>query len=95
MAQRVALARGLVGQPKVLLLDEPFSARDALTRSDLQQHLLDLWDIDRQTMFLVTHDLDEALLLADSVVVMAGQPGRIVDRVTIEASAPDGWPTSN
>lgn len=88
MAQRASLARALVGAPEVLLLDEPFSALDALTRSDLQQHLLDLWAADRPTLFVVTHDIDEALLLADTVVVMAGHPGRIVDTVTITDPRP-------
>lgn len=77
MAQRASLARALVGRPSVLLLDEPFSALDALTRYDLQQHLIQLWHYDRPTMVLVTHDIEEALLLADRVVVMRGQPGRI------------------
>jgi sulfonate transport system ATP-binding protein len=76
-AQRVALARALVGRPKVLLLDEPFSALDALTRSDLQDHLLDLWSDDQPTMILVTHDIEEALFLADRIVVMQPNPGRI------------------
>jgi sulfonate transport system ATP-binding protein len=76
-AQRVALARALVGRPKVLLLDEPFSALDALTRNDLQEHLLDLWTYDRPTMILVTHDIEEALFLADRTVVMQPNPGRI------------------
>lgn len=88
MAQRTALARALVGRPPVMLLDEPFSALDALTRSDLQQHLLDLWDVDRQTLFVVTHDIDEALLLADSVVVLAGHPGRVVDVVRVSEPRP-------
>ena len=88
MAQRTALARALVGSPDVLLLDEPFSALDALIRSDLQQHLLDLWSADRRTMLLVTHDIDEALLLADDIVVMAGSPGRVVDRVAVRAERP-------
>ena len=65
MAQRVSIARALVGQPEVLLLDEPFSALDAFTRTDLQDHLLDLWREDRPSLVLVTHDLDEALVLAD------------------------------
>jgi sulfonate transport system ATP-binding protein len=78
MAQRAALARALVGRPSVLLLDEPFSALDALTRYDLQDHLLDLWAYDRPTMILVTHDIEEALVLSDRVVVMEPQPGRIL-----------------
>lgn len=77
MAQRVSIARALVGQPEVLLLDEPFSALDAFARTDLQDHLLDLWREDRPTLVLVTHDLDEALVLADRVVLLAGPPGRI------------------
>lgn len=88
MAQRVALARALVGDPEVLLLDEPFNALDALTRSDLQQHLLDLWAVDHRTMLLATHDIDEALGLADTIVVLAGQPGRIVDQVDIDDPRP-------
>ena len=83
-AQRAALARALVGRPKVLLLDEPFSALDALTRSDLQDHLLDLWAYDRPTMVLVTHDIEEALVLADRIVVMQPNPGR----VRVEATPP-------
>ncbi len=81
MAQRVALARALVTRPKVLLLDEPFSALDALTRADLQDHLVDVWSgyppEERPTLVLVTHDIDEALVLADRVVVLAGNPGRV------------------
>ncbi|MBX6321370.1 MAG: ABC transporter ATP-binding protein [Rhodospirillaceae bacterium] len=77
MAQRVAIARALVGRPSVLLLDEPFSALDALTRMKLQDHLLEVWRYDRPTMVFVTHDIDEALVLADRILVMRGQPGRI------------------
>jgi sulfonate transport system ATP-binding protein len=76
-AQRVALARALVGRPAVLLLDEPFSALDALTRYDLQEHLLALWSYDGPTMVLVTHDIEEALMLGDRVVVMYPNPGRV------------------
>lgn len=88
MAQRVALARALVAAPEVLLLDEPFSALDALTRADLQQHLLDLWSADHQTLVVVTHDIDEALFLADTIVVMAGHPGGIVRKVEVTAPRP-------
>jgi sulfonate transport system ATP-binding protein len=77
MAQRVAIARALVTRPEVLLLDEPFSALDAFTRLSLQEHLLDIWRIDRPTMLFVTHDIDEALMLADRVVVLLGKPGKI------------------
>ena len=77
-APRVALARARVGRPKALLLDEPYSALDALTRNDLQEHLLDLWADDRPTLILVTHDIEEALFLADRIVVMRPNPGRIL-----------------
>lgn len=77
MAQRVAIARALAARPKVLLLDEPFSALDAFTRLALQEHLLELWAYDKPTFVLVTHDIDEALALADRIVLMRGHPGRV------------------
>ncbi|MBD2104193.1 ABC transporter ATP-binding protein [Leptolyngbya sp. FACHB-261] len=77
MAQRAAIARALVTQPSILLLDEPFSALDAFTRMKLQEHLLEIWQDDQPTMILVTHDIEEALVLSDRVVVMRGNPGRI------------------
>jgi sulfonate transport system ATP-binding protein len=86
MAQRTAIARALVTKPPVLLLDEPFSALDAFTRIDLQEHLLEVWGWYRPTTLLVTHDIDEALVLADRVVVFGGQPGRI--RAVIDVDLP-------
>ena len=88
MAQRAAIARALVAKPSVLLLDEPFSALDALTRVDLQNHLLDLWADSRPTMVLVTHDIDEALALSDRVIVMRGHPGAIHGAFEIDLERP-------
>lgn len=88
MAQRTAIARALVTKPPVLLLDEPFSALDAFTRIDLQDHLLQVWRWYRPTMFLVTHDIDEALVLADRVVVFGGQPGSIEAEVIVDLPRP-------
>jgi sulfonate transport system ATP-binding protein len=87
-AQRVAIARALVPQPEVLLLDEPFSALDAFTRRDLQDHLLDLWADTRPTLVLVTHDVDEAVVLADRVLVMRPRPGRLFEEISINLARP-------
>lgn len=83
MAQRAAIARSLVNNPKVLLMDEPFGALDALTRIQMQQEVLRIWEKEKTTMVLVTHDIDEALYLGDRVVVMSSRPGTILDILPI------------
>ena len=88
MAQRTAIARALVTRPPVLLLDEPFSSLDAFTRADLQGHLLEVWDWYRPTMFLVTHDIDEALILADRILVLGGSPGTIKSSMEVGLERP-------
>jgi sulfonate transport system ATP-binding protein len=87
-AQRVALARALVMRPEVLLLDEPFSALDAFTRIDLQDHLLDLWADQKPTLLVVTHDVDEAIVLADRVLVMRPRPGRLEEEIVTDMPRP-------
>jgi nitrate/nitrite transport system ATP-binding protein len=78
MRQRVAVARGLGMEPKVLLMDEPFSALDALTRASLQDLLLRIWSLRRPTVVLVTNDVDEAILLADRIYPMTPGPGAVL-----------------
>jgi len=87
-AQRVAIARALVPRPQVLLLDEPFSALDAFTRADLQVHLLDLWADLKPTLIIVTHDVEEAVVLADRIMVMRPRPGRVYEEITCDLPRP-------
>lgn len=84
MSQRAAIARALATQPKILLLDEPFGALDALTKIELQEELLKIRSRCGNTMIMVTHDIEEAIFLADRIVVMSARPGRIRDVIQVE-----------
>ena len=86
--QRVSLARALAVEPEILLMDEPFSALDALTRENLQDELIRVWQRTGKTVLFVTHDIDKAAYLADRVVVLSGAPGQIIAEHRIDASRP-------
>ncbi len=88
MRQRVAIARALVNDPKILLLDEPFAALDAQTRTLMQQELLRVWSAARRTAIFITHNIEEAILLGDRVVVMTARPGRIKEIVAVDLPRP-------
>ena len=88
MAQRASLARALINDPKVLLLDEPLGALDAFTRMDLQDKLLELWGRRGTTTVLVTHDVDEAVYLSDRIVIMTPRPGKIEEVLNVDLPRP-------
>lgn len=88
MKQRVAIARAYALQSEVLLLDEPFGALDAQTRSQLQEDLLKTWEKERKTCFFITHDVDEAVLLATRVVIMSARPGQVKEIIPIDLPYP-------
>ncbi|WP_310603108.1 ABC transporter ATP-binding protein [Anaerosporobacter sp.] len=87
MSQRAAIARGLVANPSILLLDEPFGALDALTRIQMQKEILRIQKEEKTTMIMVTHDIDEAIYLGKRIIVMSARPGEIKSILTIESSA--------
>ncbi len=88
MMQRVAIARALANDPEILLMDEPFGALDSQTRSSMQKLLLQVWEHAHKTVLFVTHDIDEAILLGDSVYVMTARPGRIKEQVAVPIPRP-------
>ena len=88
MKQRVAIARAYAADPEVLLMDEPYGALDAQTRTQLQSELLETWERDQKTCFFITHDVDEAIILAQRVIIMSARPGRIKDIVDIDIPYP-------
>lgn len=88
MKQRVAIARALVNQPKILLMDEPFGALDPHTRQKMQKHLMDLWANIDITIIFVTHDMDEAILLADRIVALKANPGEIKEIIEVDLPRP-------
>lgn len=88
MQQRASIARTLINRPKVLLLDEPFGALDALTRITMQNEILKIWEMEKTTMILVTHDIDEAIYLGDRVIVFSSRPGKIKKTVEVDIERP-------
>lgn len=88
MKQRVAIARAYAVNPSILLMDEPFGALDAQTRTQLQSELLETWEKERKTCFFITHDVDEAIILAQRVVIMSARPGRIKEIVDVNIPYP-------
>lgn len=86
MKQRVAVARSLVNHPKLLLMDEPFGALDALTRIQMQAFLREIWQKNKQTIFLITHDIDEAMALGTRILVMSKSPGTIIEELQLNYS---------
>lgn len=88
MRQRVAIARALVNQPRILLMDEPFGALDAMTRAKMQAHLLDIWRNIDITVLFITHDLDEAIFLADRILVLKAHPGEVQEVIEVPVPRP-------
>jgi len=94
MRQRVAIARALVNQPRILLMDEPFGALDAQTRAKMQSHLIDIWKNIDITVLFITHDLDEAIYLADRILVLKAHPGEVQEIIEVPVPRPRTPPSS-
>lgn len=88
MQQRVEIARVLINEPRILLMDEPFGALDAQTRLKMQMLLLDIWQEIKTSVLFITHDIDEALFLADRVLIMSHRPGRIIEQINLDFERP-------
>ncbi len=88
MQQRAELARLLANDPDIMLMDEPFSALDALTKEIMQKKLLEVWERDNRTVLFITHDVEEAILLADRVVIMTARPGQVKDVIDVDIERP-------
>ncbi|KVN33087.1 ABC transporter [Burkholderia stagnalis] len=95
MKQRVAIARALANRPRILLMDEPFGALDAQTRAKMQAHLLDIWRNIDVTILFITHDLDEAILLADRILVLKAHPGEVQELIEVPVPRPRGYAQVN
>ena len=93
MQQRVALARAWISEPELFLMDEPFGALDAQTRLMMQELLLRVWERSRTTVLFVTHDIDEALFLADRIFIMTARPGRIKENLVVDFARPRNYET--
>jgi sulfonate transport system ATP-binding protein len=88
MQQRVSIARALATKPEILLLDEPFGSLDAFTRISMQQETMRIWEREKTTMLLVTHDIDEAIFLSDRIVVLSKKPGRVKESIQVKLMRP-------
>lgn len=95
MKQRVAIARALANDPEILLMDEPFGALDAQTRSIMQEILLKAWDESKKTILFITHDVEESIFLADSVYVMTARPGRLKENIPVNLLRPRDYSIKN